>query len=275
MHVKACTSFRRDSTSGIHKRQNKVFPQHSLTYRVAQLHGRVFSVSIRQHQELPGRVNLEETRGLCSQRAAGCRLPALPVQPPQPYWRGGPLPGRSDRYSRLPPYSRDLPAAAASLRTGAAAPGMATQSPHKAPGRSASRGKALPRATRQPRHTPTTPPFTPTQGQQWPPSRPRTFSTRPTKQTGWPMNCARWLVAMRCRGNSWTSPMATHLPALRGRKWRRYPGSARILGRGRRGIAARLPFRPTRPGRGGGGWWVAAVSGGGAVGDGGVGVAAV
>ncbi|XP_062461002.1 UBAP1-MVB12-associated (UMA)-domain containing protein 1 [Pezoporus occidentalis] len=58
---------------------------------------------------------------------------------------------------------------------------------------------------------------------------------------------------MRCRGTWWTSPMAAQLPALRGRKWRRYPGSARILGRGRRGIAARLPFCPTRPGRGVGG----------------------
>lgn len=67
---KACTGFRRDDTSGIHKRQHPVLPKHSLTYRFAQLHSRMFSFSIRKHEKLPRRMNLQKMLRPRAQKAA-------------------------------------------------------------------------------------------------------------------------------------------------------------------------------------------------------------
>lgn len=144
---KARTGLRNDKTSGIHKRQHLVFPKYSLTYRFAQLHSRMFSFSIRKHEKLPSRMNLQKTLALCAQKAAvsvtglatstrTARQAFLrkirPLRPPP----------------ALPPAWPEPPASPRA-RPRRAAPRKATASPHGAPARSAPRGKALPRPAGQ------------------------------------------------------------------------------------------------------------------------------
>lgn len=125
IHAEACTGFRRDKTSGIHKRQHQVFPKYSWTYGFAQLHSRVFSFSIRKHEKLPSGMNLQQTSSLRAQKAAlsvtALTTPtttaqrAFPrkIRPLRPDWsRRPPLrPGRDEprQVRRQPPPHRVSP----------------------------------------------------------------------------------------------------------------------------------------------------------------------